>query len=306
MMKIHKILFPTDFSRCAEQAMQYALYVAKQFNAELHMLHAVVPLEYDPNNPAMQFPDLKKINAEIEKITASKLGAALAAHDVKTVKIKQAQRQGLSIAPMIMEYASENDIDLIIMGTHGRRGLGHLFLGSVAEEVVRFASCPVFTVRERKVPHASPTIKSILAPVDFSEHARLAVRHAKEIAARNDARLILLHVVEQAIHPAFYTAGVRTWSELVPELLSASQRELERMLKEVKGPTVPTEIQVVEGNAVGEITKFADSQNLDLIVIATHGLTGIEHFLLGSTTEKVIRTAPCPVLTVKAFGKSLA
>ncbi len=304
-MKISKIMLPTDFSRCADQALQHALFLARQFGAELHMMHAVVPLEYDPNNPAHQFPDAEKINERLEEMASSRFASALAAHDTESVRIKCAHQQGLHIAPMIMDYAKENEIDLMVMGTHGRRGLGHLFLGSVTEEVVRFATCPVLTIRESKMPSPTIEIKSILAPVDFSEHAKHAVLHAKHIASTYGARLLLLHVVEQAIHPEFYTAGIRTWSELVPELLSASKRQLERFLEQINGPEVPVELHVVEGHAVNEIVKFAETYGTDMIVIATHGLTGIEHLLLGSTTEKVVRIAKCPVFTIKTFGKTL-
>jgi nucleotide-binding universal stress UspA family protein len=80
---------------------------------------------------------------------------------------------------------------------------------------------------------------------------------------------------------------------------------MKRIFSEVEGPEVKVDFHVVEGRAVPEIIRYAEYENADLIVIATHGLTGIEHLLLGSVTEKVVRLAPCPVFTVKAFGKSL-
>lgn len=305
MMKLNRLLLPTDFSRCADQALTHAIHLARQYDAELHMLHAVVLHGDDPANSALHFPEIEELRARMMKAAATKMTKDLSAYPSHDLRVKQAQVRGFSTAPAIFEYAKHNDIDLIVMGTHGRRGLGHLLLGSVAEEVVRLASVPVLTVRERETPKPFEKVRRILAPVDFSQHARQALRYAMEIAAAYDARLQLLHVVEEAIHPAFYSVSVNTWYQQVPELMTNSKREMEKMLDEVDGPAVPHEIHVVEGHAVRDIIKFAETYNTDLIVIATHGLTGIEHLLLGSTTEKVVRIAPCPVLTVKAFGKSL-
>ncbi len=91
--------------------------------------------------------------------------------------------RGFSTAPAILEYAKHNDIDLIVMGTHGRRGLGHLFLGSVAEEVVRLSSVPVLTVRERETPKPFEKMRRLLVPLDFSQHARFG--HKLKVAVKN-------------------------------------------------------------------------------------------------------------------------
>jgi len=274
---------------------------ARESGAELHSLHAMVPLQ----DYSARLPNKKEINAQLKDLAAGQMSETIKALQHDDLKIKQAMVRGISTAPAILGYAQEHDLDLIIMGTHGRRGLGHLFLGSVAEEVVRLAPCPVLTIREREAPAPVEVMKHILVPVDFSEHAQQALAYAKQIAAAYGARLQLLHVVEQVIHPACYMATGPSVLVFQPELRDRAKLEIKKLLRETKGPEVMADIHVIEGYAARDILNFAESHDSDLIVIATHGRRGLEHMLLGSVTEKVVRRAPCPVFTVRAFGKSL-
>jgi nucleotide-binding universal stress UspA family protein len=294
-------MWPTDFSRCAKQALGHAVYWAGKHGAELHALHATVLLQDDPSH----LPNREEINQQLKDLAKHQMSSTIQALQTSDLKIKQAQVRGISTAPAILGYAKENDIDLIVMGTHGRRGLGHLFLGSVAEEVVRLASCPVLTIRERETPAPVEVMKHILVPVDFSGPGQQALVYAKQIAAFYNARLQLLHVVEEFIPPTFYMASGSSIFAFKPELKARAEQEMKKLLKEAKGPEVAADFHVIEGHAAIEIVNFAESRQTDLIVIATHGRTGIAHTLLGSITEKVVRRAPCPVFTVRVFGKSL-
>jgi len=305
MRNLKRILYPTDFSRCANQAFYRAFYLADKYQAELHLFHAIVLHDDDPHNAAYHFPDIEEIHSTLEKIADNRMDKVVSSYHADSVKIKKIQDRGLAPAPVILEYAQENDIDLIVMGTHGRRGLGHLWLGSVAEEVVRLAECPVLTIREQKEPTPNEELNRILVPLDFSDPAKSALAHAKEIAAVFNARLQLLHVVEENIHPSFYVAGIGSIFELMPDVKNKSEQHMRHLLDEAEGPEVKADFHVIEGNASHDIIKFVKDNNSDLVVIATHGLTGIKHLLLGSVAEKVVRMATCPVFTVKPFGKSL-
>lgn len=305
MLKLKKILYPTDFSRCADQVFYRALYLAKKYQAELHLLHVIVLHDDDPHNPAYHFPDIEEVHEKLKQLADDRMDTVMTSHQTDSVKIKKIKDRGIAPAPSILEYAHKKSIDLIIMGTHGRRGLGHLFLGSVSEEVVRLAECPVLTIHEQKEPAALEALGSVLVPIDFSDCALYALTYAKEIAAVFETRLQLLHVVEESIHPAFYVTGKSSIFELIPDIKDKSEQQMRQLLKKSKGPDVKADFHVVEGNASQEIIKFAKSHSSGLIVIATHGLTGLKHLLLGSVAEKVVRMATCPVLTVKPFGKSL-
>ena len=192
------------------------------------------------------------------------------------------------------------------MGTHGRRGPARLFLGSVAEEVVRHAPCPVLTLREEKAPKAIEAVEKILVPVDFSPYSQEALSYGKEVAALYGAGLQVLHTIEEPAYPYFYTPG-GTYSpvEQLEALREKAEEALDKMLSETPGPEVPAERFVATGRPASEIARFAEERGSDMVVIATHGLTGLERLLVGSTAEQVVRLAHCPVFTVKSFGKSL-
>jgi nucleotide-binding universal stress UspA family protein len=304
-MEIQKILFPTDFSRCAEQALAHALYLAKQYQAELHVLHAVILHGYNNSSPELDSINIDEIHRQMAEVAATRMRSMLDTQTLEHIKISVAQHRGISPGPVILDYALDHEIDLIVMGTQGRRGLGHVVIGSVAEEIVRRARCPVLTIRQRKEPQPIEDLDRILVPVDFSEHSRQALRYAKQIAASYDSRLGLLHVIEQSVQPSFYAVGPSWMADALVELKRKAHNELQRLFEETPGPLTSASFHVTEGRAATDIVTFARDNKSDLIVIATHGLTGIEHLLLGSITEKVVRRAPCPVFTVKAFGRNL-
>ncbi|RMF68519.1 MAG: universal stress protein [Calditrichaeota bacterium] len=163
----------------------------------------------------------------------------------------------------------------------------------------------MLTIREQEDPAPADALHRILVPIDFSDHSRSAIAYASEVAKLFGAKLQFLHVVEETIHPAFYATGKVSIFELVADLKDRTQRAMQKLRDELVDPKIETEYHVTEGRAARDISKFAAEHDSDMIVISTHGLTGIEHLLLGSVAEKVVRMAPCPVLTVKSFGKSL-
>ncbi len=169
------------------------------------------------------------------------------------------------------------------------------------------APCPVLTIRaSKKTQPALTGIRSILVPVDFSKHAREALRYAKVLAEFFDARLDLLHVIEDTLHPAFYGLTVHSVYDVVPDLEEKAEEKLRTFYWETKGwPVSEVCFKALAGKAARVIAKYAEQEGTDLIVIATHGLTGLEHYFMGSVAERVVRRAPCPVFTVKSFGKSL-
>ncbi|NNF59453.1 MAG: universal stress protein, partial [Rhodothermaceae bacterium] len=150
--------------------------------------------------------------------------------------------------------------------------------------------------------HPEVEVQRILVPVDFSPHAWLAAAHAKELAALFHARLCLLHVLE--VLPPIGLA------DLPPQLPSAQEQADARhalldLCKEAGGPEVPVDATVVAGHPTLDVIEVTRQLDIDLLVMATHGRTGLERVLLGSVTERAIQQAPCPVFVVKAFGKSL-
>lgn len=301
MLNIRRILYATDFSETSEHALPWALHLAAEHGAELHMLHAVVLHADEPTHPAHYFPDLDRVQAEIEKQVEARMLAAVEREDDPRIQIRRVYRRGISAAPVILGYADEEDIDLIVVGTHGRRGLRHFLLGSVAEEVLRLAECPVLAVRMDKDLSAGLEVGRIVVPMDYSADSEVALRHGGEIAALHRADLQLLHVVMGEAMPAL-EFDVR---EMLEDYATRARERLEERADSVLGPGVDHEVTVRVGHPVTEITEFAEERNADLVVLSSHGRSGLEHLLLGSVAEGVLRHVHCPVLVVKAHGKSL-
>ena len=289
MMKLKRILFPTDFSRCADQALTHAVYLAEKYQAALHLLHVVTLFEDQPDVLSDEFAETEALVKKLETKAEIELQNVANTNSSDDMEIVTNQKRAISAAPAILEYASKNGIDLIVMGTHGRRGIEHLLLGSAAEEVVRLAECPVFTIRESEEVKPIKLFEKILVPVDFSDHSKKALTYAKEIADSYDANLQLLLVIEDSIHPAFSLSGKSSIFDLVPGIEEDCRRRIEKLIQETGISKENTEIIVKGGQAAHDIIKFAKDNSSDLVVIATHGLTGIEHLLLGSVTEKVVR-----------------
>lgn len=302
MLNLRRILFPTDFSDTANAALTTALRLADAHDAVLHMLHAVVLHVEDPHNPEYHFPDPDRIAGSLERLAEEKLDtAATGVADVR-VDIVRAKRRGPWAGPTILEYAEEEDIDLIVMGTHGRRGLRRFIIGSVTEEVTRLAPCPVVTVRSDKDADRVASAPWILAAVDLSDPAMAALEHAAELANGLDAELEVLHVIERLFGgPAPVDDALGT-EALTEEWRGAIRARVEQV------PAVadrPVEIRVELGHPVDRIVQVAATRHPEFVVLGTHARKGLDRTMLGSVAEGVIRRSPCPVFLAKSFGKSL-
>jgi len=294
MLHVRKVLFPTDFSPFSRGTLSYAAHIAGKYGAELHILHAILLHDDDPHDPARDFPDLSEVRSVLEELANERMS------------LKLVHRRDTSAAPPIVEYAREQDIDLVVMGTHGRRGVRKLLLGSVTNEVIRMAPCSVMTVRGKGETVPFGEINRILVPVDFSDHGKEAFAVACKMASSLGAEVQTAHVLHDVPHPAFYTMGEARLNDLKLDLRQWANSSLEELHDQVGAcQGVSAGSFVLEGHPGHEIVRFSRDHGSDLIVMATHGLTGIKHFLLGGTAEKVIAGAECPVLVVKTSGRSL-
>jgi nucleotide-binding universal stress UspA family protein len=145
MLSIRRILFPTDFSEPAEYAWSYALTFAQEFGAEVHLLHVVAPPPRLTEAYAVNYDPVRMVESQTAEATGS-MDRQVEAAKSRGLVFRREIREGLDYREII-DYAAKHDIDLIVMATHGRTGLAHVLLGSVAEKVVRKAPCPVLTVK---------------------------------------------------------------------------------------------------------------------------------------------------------------
>jgi nucleotide-binding universal stress UspA family protein len=300
MLAVDDILVARDFSSVSDRALRHGLSLAARTGATLHVLHAEVL--HDAEDRSAPGDEIDAFREELAQVGAAPAEA------LDAVSVVEVARRDVAPAPAILRYADEEAIDLIALGTHGRRGPSRVLLGSVAEEVVRRADAPVLTVRgTNEGGRATPVglLDQILVPVDFSDYSREALRAAAEWARLYDAHLHTLHVVEETPHPAFYMGGVRSVYDVEPDLDDKVTAKLGDFVDETIGARDAVEAHVRTGSAPSEIAEFVEANGVDLVALSTHGRTGLERFLLGSVAEKVVRHVRCPALTVKAFGRSL-
>ncbi len=291
MLNFDTIVFPTDFSECSDQAFDYAVLLAEQNDAELHLLHAAVLLHDDP--VAEKFPEEMALLDRLEEVTRSKLGAIVNKEMLAMLRVREARRRGFSASDVILDYADEVDADAIVMGTHGRRGPRRWLLGSVAEDVLRRARCPVLAVRQREDGHQLDAIGRVLVPIDFSERSAAAVEVGRDLAHLYEAKLTLLHVVDLPAVPTLYG------QPMVADIAQIESRSLEELavLAERAG-LGPDEVDIAvdTGWASAAIVDYAAVHECGLIVMPAHSRR--RPGLLGNTTDAVVRRATCPVLTL--------
>jgi nucleotide-binding universal stress UspA family protein len=305
MLQLRRLLFPTDLSTCAERAFTHAAYLAERAGAELHVLHVI---EENAEAPGDWVGDFRITPEDL----AADLHLPMPPRPDKTadtpLPLVDAEIRADRAAPGILRYADEHDIDLIVMGTHGRRGVRRLLMGSTAEEVVRLARCPVFTVGGERDQGAGGAVRRIVAPMDRSEHAMQAARHAGALATLYGATLDLLHVLD--------AAAVPTATGPIVGLPLVSAEEIERRtrawLKQQASvlaeafPDVGTVGAFVRvGRPASDIVDFSEERGADLLVLGSHGRSGLKRLLMGSVAGQVIRSASCPVFTIKSFGRLL-
>ncbi|NBC18456.1 MAG: universal stress protein, partial [Bacteroidetes bacterium] len=272
MLDLHRILYPTDFSDCAEVALRDALDLAVRTGATLEALHVLPgPSEYDGNASSQE------ATIHLREAVNRQLGK-LSAEERDGLSLEYSVAAGRHPGPAAVIHAEERRADLIVLGTHGRRGLRHLLLGSVAEEVIRAAPCSVLAVRCDEEQHPSRR-NHLLVPIDFSESAREALREAKRVAAHYDASMTLLFVAEEHLVPTFSDTGIPAFSLVQPdpEMVEQAGDALRRFDADTPGPEAPTTYEVRRGQPHEEIVEFAHVQQADLIVMARRGLTGEDH-----------------------------
>lgn len=155
------------------------------------------------------------------------------------------------------------------------------------------------TTKSNFMPNNKLEIKRILVPIDFSEHSKNALQYAISFAKQYNAELILTYVIEPTIYPADFSFGQVAVPNIENELCERGRLELDHLVETQIAGILPARTMIRTGKPFLEIIKTASEEYVDLIIIATHGHTGVEHLLFGSTAEKVVRKAPCPVLVVR-------
>ncbi|MHC3437276.1 universal stress protein [Natrialbaceae archaeon A-gly3] len=280
-----RILIPTDGSEGATAALEYAIDLAHDRGATLHVLYVV-----DTTRDGLTATE-EDVLAVYERNGRETVEAAAERAVDRGVSAIEAVERG-DPHEAIHEYAAEKDIDLLVMGTRGRQGLERFFLGSVAERVVRTSEVPVLTVQAGA--GGSYPLEDVLIATDGSECARAAIERGSSLAV-DGATVHLLSVVDVAA-----VGGDVATGELLEGLEATARESLEDGRDVATAAGVGNVVSTLEvGRVAPEITSYAQAQDVDAIVVGTHGRRGVERYLMGSVAERVVRTADRPVVTVR-------
>lgn len=298
MTTLKRILCPVDFSEGSRHALDLALALAKESGAELRAVHVLQPVPAlvpftDPlaHPPGLWAPeDVESVRKDLQTFVAGEgTGSG--------VRVDAACLEG-NPAREILRDAESTPADLIVLGTHGRSGFTRLLLGSVTEKVLRHAPCPVLTVPPRApdaVPAGARVFSRIVVAVDFSDTSQRALKEAIALCRQYGAALTVVHVVEPV--PTYAESGI-------PGLDADIEREAAygylKGLIERLAPGFQAEQVVLIGHAGKGVLRTAESAKADLIVAGVHGRNAMDLMFFGSTANRLVREAVCPVLTLKS------
>ena len=292
--KLERVLVATDFSDTARSGLDWAIEVAKTHDASIDLVHALLV----PNRATDFVPSPPDFSESLQEAASGRLTEVTEKVKQTGVSVNSELRLGVA-SQVILQTAADLGSDLIVVGTRGLAGLKHLLLGSTAERVVQQAPCPVLTVHPGDIDQHR-RIRRILIPTDFSEDASSIHEAALTLLGelQPDAGIILLHVYHL---PYEYTAygAIPTSLDYFKDVEGAAEDRLAELAQPLRERGVTVETMAKEGYPPEIIVDEAENAGADLIAMGTHGRSGLAHLLLGSTAERVVQHAKCPVLTVR-------
>jgi nucleotide-binding universal stress UspA family protein len=291
-VKVKNILYLTDFSRPSEAALPFAVTLGRGYGAKVHALHILIPAPYVYTTPGLT---AIAIEAEDENAQAEmqRVESQLAGLQHQTMIAR-----GIEVWPTVEQAIQDDDVDLIVLGTHGRTGAEKLLLGSVAEEIFRRSPVPVLTIGPgvRRSVHNGARFHRVLFATDFSPESLAGAPYAVSLAQQNESHLLLITVMHKP--EKLDDSDNRIFELSVAEAI----HHLYEMVPENAELDFPPQVSVEYGEPADRIVEVAKQRGADLIVLgvrAAAGRLGAATHLERSTAHKVVAHAVCPVLTVR-------
>ncbi|MEW6162075.1 MAG: universal stress protein [Nitrospirota bacterium] len=270
--RLEKLLLSTDGSELSEGAVRESINLAKTCGSKLYAISVV---EVNPEFEALA-PGLVE---KMEKETRQHLESVKSKASKEGVDCEIIVHEGEEPYQYIVDEAAKNKVEMIIMGRRGRTGLKRVMMGSVTAKVIGYAPCKVLVV-PRAAELRCPC-ESILIATDGSKYSEAATREAISLAKRCGSNLIVLSVAKK------------------DENLPVAKESVDIVRKVAEREGVKVEALALKGEPYEVIVKTADQKNAGLIVVGSHGRTGLERLFMGSVTERVIGHAGCPILVVR-------
>lgn len=284
---VGKILVTTDFSEASDRALNYAIALARRYDARIYLAHVITP---DP----FQFAEPQLAQATYEKVRqAAEEGITdiLISGKLRGIPHEVLMEEG-NLWPTIEQLIAKNEIDLVVTGTHGRGKVQKLLIGSIAEEIFRRADCAVLTVGPALPIEQKKEVElnHILFATDFGAGAETASRYALSLAQEHNAALTLLHVIESV---AAYT------EESVARQREINVVRLQKLIPEGSANWCKPEFRVAFGAAVEEILIAARESKADLIVMGAKARNTLAGHAPMTVAYNIVSKAACPVLTIR-------
>jgi nucleotide-binding universal stress UspA family protein len=298
-LKIKLILCPIDFSEFSVSAYQHALSVAEHYRAKLVAQHIVELWRHPAADFVASAGLYEEYSQALRESGKEQLQEFVKKHTNDEIQPELVVQTGVA-ADSILSFAQLQKADVIVMGTHGRRGFDRLMLGSVTDRVMRTAPCPVLVAS--KPPQGSVAVgkerghvhhlSRILFCADFSENSEGALKYAISATAEYDAELTLLHVVE----------GVPSQAE-TEEAMAAAAERLDKLIPLEGRKTLKIKTAVRIGKPYAQIIQLALETQIDLVTMGVRGRGALDVAVFGSTTYRVMQLGSCPVLAVHSQGE---
>ena len=296
-MQFKNILCATDFSDFSNRTVRYGIALANEFDSKLFVCHVIdlssvaIYGEFQLDPVGLQDRIMNDANEQLQELIG---GQQIDWEPLISVG---------HAADEISRIVEEQDMDLVISATRGRSGLKRLILGSVTERLMRTLSCPLLVVHSPDKALASSddqevNMKSILIGCDFSPDSEVAFEHGLSLAQEFQSELHLAHVVETSIYQQLHKTESPVEEELQQEIQTRVIKKLQDMVPEEARNWCKPQTSLLEGHPYEELVKYAEKNKIDMIVLGTRGHGLVKSLFIGSTTDRVVRNAPCPVLSV--------
>ncbi len=306
-----RMLVPLDGSELAEVVFTYVKEIAGRLDLEVILLHIISPEEGDFFAPVHRAyikqtaETIRRLSREVQKRTGIQPGG-------KPVEVRGELAVG-SPPEEILRYADEKDADFILMATHGRSGIRHWALGNVPDKILRASKVPVLLVRAGipdETPYDKWPKKTILVPLDGSELAESVLPHVETLAKQRGTEpldVVLLRVCEPPVTTSYYAtelSGVPlNWGDYIQQETARGKQVANNYLagieKRFRDININVRSEVLVGKAADEIVDYAIKNPFNLIVMATHGRSGIRRWVYGSVAESVLLGVASPILLVR-------
>ena len=298
---IRNIMVPTDFSKQSDHALLYAASLGERYGAKIHLVHVVTLHDVDRDDSTEVWPDMSPYLDAADQAARDKLDAGAEHGGEAVATVERTLLRSVNAHEAIIKHASENSIDLIIIGMRGRSSLSYMLLGSVTERVIRYAPCPVMVVEKGDRDFVDPAtaavrLDRVVMAHDLTDNSHRALAYVTGHLKRYAPEMHLVHALNVEIPAAYVQAGVTEGLPLNPNVRDKLTEALAKSAGEIIDPAWTTVCQIVQGKPHKAVTDYAKEIEADMLVVGSETRHDLGERIVGGTSVRIVRHAPCPTL----------